>query len=119
MCNGTYIVSPNGLIGLGRRGLSGTGLRVIGLCLPSGLIFPGDPPTFIEGIMNSLSLPSGKGGLRDRYDSVSAADRSKNPGGGGGVCAEYLRGAAALKSNCGILGGELLVDEDIETWAGT
>lgn len=73
----------------------------------------------MEGIMNSLSLPSPNGGLRDRYDSESAADRSKNPAGGGGVCAEYLRGAAALKSNCGILGGEPVAEEDMEALVGT
>lgn len=101
ICSGTYIVSAKGLIGLGRNGLSGTGrLFIGGLCARSGLIFPGDPATYIDGIIISLSLVSSKGGLLDRYDSVSAADRSENPG-----CSEYRRGAAPLKSNCGIFGG--------------
>jgi hypothetical protein len=77
ICNGTYIASPNGLIGLGLSGLSGTGRLVIGgLCARSGVLFPGDPATYMDGIITSLSLISSKGGLLDRYDSVSAADRS-------------------------------------------
>lgn len=78
MCNGIYIVSPSGLIGLGLRGLSGTGRRIGGLCVRSGLMLPGDPPTYIEGIIISLSLISSTGGLQllDLRDSVSAADWS-------------------------------------------
>lgn len=54
-------------MGLGLNGLSGTGLLLIGgLCARSGVLPPGDPPTYIDGIITSLSLISSKGGLLDR-----------------------------------------------------